>query len=312
LRRPVYTGQKYIPKGHNLRLPLVAGKHKKSFLSEIPKHLYKSKQKRSLFYRVQKGDTASKIANVHGIELSELTLANNLNSRATIYAGQNLRLPWPDEKVTRLTIAKVMEKDNKSLPDRSASSKKQSDLEPRTLASHKRDSTAFSEKLQTDNLPINLDVVTGSLSIEKFTIRNKKTIGTIRVMAEETLGHYADWLKIATQEIRKLNGFRYGSVLRINEPVKIPLEINSKEIFEEKRFEYHKKIVEDFFTAYKVGNIEIYKIKDGDTMWKICHEVFEVPLWLIIKYNPSINVSNLRPLHKILVPVVEKNKVYTD
>jgi membrane-bound lytic murein transglycosylase D len=94
--------------------------------------------------------------------------------------------------------------------------------------------------------------------------------------------------------------------LRINELVKIPLENNSKERFEEKRFEYHKETVEDFFTAYKVKNVEIYKIKDGDNMWKICHEVFEVPLWLIIKYNPIIDFNNLRPTHKILVPVVGK------
>jgi membrane-bound lytic murein transglycosylase D len=126
-------------------------------------------------------------------------------------------------------------------------------------------------------------------------------------MAEETLGHYADWLDLPTKKIRKLNGFRHGRVLRINESVKIPLKKKSKEIFKEKRFEYHKEIVEDFFDAYRVEDIEIYKIKNGDTMWKICNEIFEVPLWLIIKYNPGINFSTLRPANQILVPIVEKN-----
>jgi membrane-bound lytic murein transglycosylase D len=306
LRRPVYTGQKYIPKGYVLRLPFDVGNHKKSHLSEIPGYIYKPKQKRSLFYRARKGDTAGKIARVHGIELSELILANNLDSRATIYAGQNLRLPWPDEKNSRLLATKTMEKDNRPLPITSPTSQKQSNLASQKLTSHEKYSTEVGKEGQPDNLSINLNVVTGSLSIEKLTIQKGRSIGTIRVMVEETLGHYADWLEIPTQKIRKLNGFRYGRVLRINESVKIPLERKSKELFEEKRFEYHKEIVEDFFDVYKVENIQIYKIKNGDTMWKICNEIFEIPLWLIIKYNPGVNFSTLRPANQILVPVVEK------
>lgn len=278
LRKPVYTGQKYIPEGYTLRLPIDAGKSSKSPLSELPQHLYKHKQKRSLFCRVQRGDTASEIAKAHDIELSELILANNLDSRATILVGQNLRLPSPDEKFNRLTMIKTTT------------------------------SVGSREKLKTNKLPINLAVVTGSLPVEKVTARNGRSIGAIRVEVEETLGHYADWLGVATQEIRKLNGFRYGRVLRMNEPVRIPLNKISKEKFEEKRFEYHKEIEEDFFASYKVENVEIYKIKNGDTIWTLCHDDFEVPLWLIIKYNPKIDFNNLRPTQELLVPVVEEKR----
>ena len=90
LRKPVFTGQKYIPKGYNLRLP------KNLPIQNFNKKLtglYKKKQKPSRFHRVQKGDTAGSIARVHSVKLHDLILANGLNRRATIYIGQNLRIP---------------------------------------------------------------------------------------------------------------------------------------------------------------------------------------------------------------------------
>ncbi len=307
LRDPVYSGQKYIPKGYTLRLPIEVAKDRKSFLSAWPHELSKPIQKRSLFYRVLRGDTAGKIAKAHGIELSELILANNLDARATIYIGQNLRLPAPDEKRYRLTMAKTTKEiDKKSLHHGISPAKKQPESKSQAVTSQKRFSTSTKarEKLDADSRPINIAVVTGNLPVEKVTTRNGRSIGTIRVVAEETLGHYADWLGVATRKIRRLNGFRYGRVLRLDAPVKIPLEKISKEEFEEKRFEYHKEIEENFFDSYEVENVEKYRIKTGDAIWTLCYDVFELPLWLIIKYNPNIAFNNLQPVQEILVPVV--------
>jgi membrane-bound lytic murein transglycosylase D len=156
LRSPVYTGQKYIPKGYALRLPLDVEKYNKNKLFNVPQHLYKPKQKRSLFYRVRKGDTAGEIARNHGIGLSELTQANNLDFKATIYVGQNLRLPWPDEKLNRLIAPKVTEKSIKSVFDKPAASKKQPNPASQITASNKGDAAAFGKERQADNLPINL------------------------------------------------------------------------------------------------------------------------------------------------------------
>ena len=138
---------------------------------------------------------------------------------------------------------------------------------------------------------------------------NGRSFGTIRVVAAETLGHYADWLGVATQEIRRINGFRYGRLLKLDEPVKIPLNKISREKFEERRFEYHKELEEDFFDSYRVENIEIYKVKRGDTIWKLCANVFELPLWLIIKYNPHLKFNSLQPIQELLVPVIEEKEM---
>ena len=55
--------------------------------------MFKTIQKPSRFYTVQRGDTAGKIARMHHVKLNDLILANNLNRRATVYARQTLRIP---------------------------------------------------------------------------------------------------------------------------------------------------------------------------------------------------------------------------
>ena len=98
LRSPVFNDQKYVPKGYDLRLPLDAAPSGAT-LAAIPSALYQSAQKPSRFYTVQRGDTAGRIARVHGVRLSDLILANNLSARATIYPKQTLRIPVPGEKI---------------------------------------------------------------------------------------------------------------------------------------------------------------------------------------------------------------------
>lgn len=113
LRKPVYNGQKYVPKGYTLRLPYTTDRSSLNLSTGLPPDIYKPRQKPSRFYRVQKGDTAGKIAMIHRVKLSDLILANHLDSRATIYIRQKLRLPVPGEVLDKLTRAKTFKKKEK-------------------------------------------------------------------------------------------------------------------------------------------------------------------------------------------------------
>jgi len=95
LREPVCLGQKYVPKGYALSIPVDLASSSFDAVGTLPLDLVKPHQKPSEFYRVQRGDTASVVAEMHGISLRDLVIANDLNSRATIYAGEILRLPLP-------------------------------------------------------------------------------------------------------------------------------------------------------------------------------------------------------------------------
>ena len=93
LRKPVHLGQKHVPKGYAFLVPVEFGRCPIDVDSELPEDMFQTQQKPSRFYKVRRGDTASMIASIHGIRLRDLILANNLNSRATIFAGETLRLP---------------------------------------------------------------------------------------------------------------------------------------------------------------------------------------------------------------------------
>ncbi|MFC1867793.1 transglycosylase SLT domain-containing protein [Thermodesulfobacteriota bacterium] len=307
LREPVHKGQKYIPKGYALLLPVKALGEKVVASAVLPNHLYRPKQKRTLFYRVQKGDTAGKIAGRHGIRLSDLILANNLDPRAIIYAGDNLRIPANSETNSeKAKTESVRQKASKPLTKRASSN---IGSRPVKYSASKASPEKWADKKdtpETGERPINPDIVTGNFLVEKVVSKKGRRIGIIRVEVEETLGHYADWLGIATRDIRMLNGFRSKRKIHIHDSLKIPLEKISKEAFEEKRFEYHKELQEDFFASFRVKDVEMYQIKNGDNLWTLCHEVFEIPFWLFYKYNSQVNIHRLSPSQKMIFPRVEE------
>jgi membrane-bound lytic murein transglycosylase D len=375
LRNPVIRGQKYVPKGFRLRLPLVSGQDWERMMAKLAPKIFKNYQKRSRIYTVQRGDTAGEIARMHGVRLSDLIAANNLDGRATIYVNQNLRIPLPDEKPITLARAerrkageenptksqrspatgaqplagptvdmviamhataeprKVQEKKAlESSPMKPAKGRAQKEKSP-ALAKleadlfEKQAATAFQDQKQFEDQPrattftesdaraakpavrapeINPEILQGNLTVERIRYDQGTPIGTIRVEVEETLGHYAEWLGITAWEIRRLNGFPYGKAIHIAQRIKIPLHQVSKEEFEEKRFDYHKELSEDFFASYRIEKVKFYYIKKGDTIWNLALEEFEVPLWLIKKYNADLDFNALVPSQKLTIPIVAK------
>jgi peptidoglycan lytic transglycosylase D len=380
LREPVFRGQKYVPKGYRLRVPLQEGRTEAFKEGDALAGIYQPEQKPSRFYTVQRGDTATAIARVHAIKLEDLIAANNLDSRATVYVNQNLRLPLPGEK--RLELAQVESRgartqevaasgfaahsrskqslskppvtgDVKSAVGETGDQTTLAGVEPAGHATagpaatqlpeqppaETRFKAAFAETSEEFSLeeagaanvatdmdsvdaggaapavvtglrpvpPINPEVLVGTLAVERLFRHKGKPVGLIRVEVEETLGHYAEWLDIPTQELRRLNGFRYGRPLRISEPIKIPLRKVSREQFEERRYEYHKELVEDFFASYRIEGVQTYCIQKGDNIWELSQEKFAVPLWLIKLFNTDVDFGALRPSQQLTIPVVDKH-----
>ncbi|MBW2200535.1 MAG: LysM peptidoglycan-binding domain-containing protein, partial [Deltaproteobacteria bacterium] len=319
-----------------LRLPAQAIQEWKILMAEATPEIFKNYQKRSRIYKVRRGDTAGKITKIYGVKLRDLIAFNNLDARATIYVNQNLRIPLPDEKGTTLfsleahSLKKERVADSyKPKPMAETTGPKQpqvfAGLETRAIEPNNgfvapklrvMEKKPVPEKeTYTDFWAIrdallakstNHEVVQENLAIKRVWTQQGKSIGMIRVEVEETLGHYAEWLGISAQEIRRLNGFRYGRIIRINQPTKIPLHKVTKEQFEEKRFEYHKELSEDFFASYRVEKVQVYFIEKGDNIWTLSRAKFEVPLWLIKRYNAGINFSQLMPSQKLIIPLVEK------
>ena len=304
LREPVFREQKYIPKGFKLQLPAMNNLEKR--LANIPDNIYKQKQKPSRFYYVRKGDVAGVIARRHDITLQDLIWANNLNSRAKIYAGQNLRIPTSEDLAVLKAKYEASGKPLVITANALSASKERSITEN---AKNRNDELAFKKaKEKLNGMGINISVVTGNLPIQSVYLKNGITLGSIFVETGETLGHYAEWLNIKTQRLRDINGLLYGGILHHNSRLAIPLGKVSKEEFEEKRYEYHKERQEDFFSAYTIEGVETYIIRKGDNIWRLCVENFELPFWLVSKFNTHLNFDDLRPLQQVIVPILEKSE----
>ena len=375
LRPPVFEGRKHVPKGYKLRLP---GKNGATVqvASRLPEKAFVDKQKPSRFYQVRKGESAGSIARKHGVKLEDLRVANGLDRRNTIYAGQNLRIPTIEEKVVLLAQA-----DDAAVADAGAPLKEKGKQEPReivtlkaagvkkvvtpqkkeepsapalVLASLAVPDTAVEqggppagpeqeaeeevaaqvpaegeaagmkktvmEEAQAgpeqsavvDALPaapeaeqeVNEAVVMGDLLVTDIRTEKKRTIGVIRVEVDETLSRYADWLKVPISSIRRLNGLPFGKGMKLGQRLKIEFVRVTKEEFEEKRYEYHKEIEEDFFAVYTIEGARLYRIKAGDNIWRLCQDEFNLPMWLVRKYNSAHDFSNLKLGEQLIIPVV--------
>jgi membrane-bound lytic murein transglycosylase D len=94
---PIWSGQKYAPKGYGLRLPRDPQRAgARVMLARIPAGERFSEQVRDRRYRVKRGDTLSTIARRYRVKQSELIALNNLRNRHHLRIGQMLNLPIRD------------------------------------------------------------------------------------------------------------------------------------------------------------------------------------------------------------------------
>ena len=355
LRHPVLRGQKYVPRGFHLKLPAQPGRDWQHVMAELAPKIYKKYQKRSRIYTVRKGDTAGEIARNHGVKLKDLIAANNLDTRATIFIDQNLRIPLPGARPPMMvalksedTVPKTPKKTNLPAPvkpeetlvqevDSPARQKERQKSETSQLISsldfdmiesnriladaflqmQRRNTAALKDEAAapvksphpSQKTILSADVVQGQLAVTRIATHRGRPTGRIQVEVEETLGHYAEWLEVSASEIRRLNGLRFGRPLRIHESIRIPLRRVTKEAFEERRFEFHKELAENFFASFRVEKIQTYTVQRGDSIWTLSREKFEVPLWLIKKYNAHQDFSALQPSQQLRIPIIQKIQV---
>lgn len=94
LLQPIWSGQKYVPRGYGLRLPRDGRRESaKVVLAAVPAGQRFTKQVPDRNYRVKHGDTLSQIARRFGVSQSQLAALNGLRSRHRIRVGQVLKLP---------------------------------------------------------------------------------------------------------------------------------------------------------------------------------------------------------------------------
>ncbi len=129
--------------------------------------------------------------------------------------------------------------------------------------------------------------------------------GTIRVEATETLGHYADWLKLPTQRLRNLNKLKAKQPVHLGQKLALDYSRVSREAFEQARRDYHAKLQGEFFVQHRIAGTEVYIVRRGDSLWTMTQKFSNLPIWLLRQYNPDTDLSDLRPGTQVVMPRVE-------
>jgi membrane-bound lytic murein transglycosylase D len=132
------------------------------------------------------------------------------------------------------------------------------------------------------------------------------TDSTIRVAADETLGHYAEWLGTNAAKLRQVNKMKYGKPVLIGRRIKLEFDKISREDFEQQRREYHRVLQASYFAAHRIVGTDVYILRRGDSLWTVTQRAGQLPVWLLQQYNPDVDMGEMRPGVEIVVPKVEE------
>jgi membrane-bound lytic murein transglycosylase D len=258
-------------------------------------------------YVVRPGDSLSEIARRVGASESELLSLNRLSDRNFIYEGQELKVPTSSATVAQLptgavTIEEVAPQsyiivDAEAQPEE----QKVNEREIAQAQSAEPVSAAQAEALGPT-------LVTGAQTVAMAADPSDYTIaddGTIEVQAAETLGHYADWLGLRASQLRELNNMRFGTPVVIGRRFKLDFSKTSGEVFEQRRREYHQRLQEEFFSAYRIVGTEVHVVRRGESLWVIAQKYQNVPIWLLRQYNPDVDFGDVRPRTELVLPRIE-------
>jgi membrane-bound lytic murein transglycosylase D len=331
LRPPVLNSQRRIPKGYTLRLPKLPDAEGIALLARIDSRLKYEEQVHSDWYRVKRGDNLNAIAQQHEVSVKSFAEYNNLTKDTRINSGQILQIP---PKATDMLASATPPP--ATLPEAStpaaisatspalavtnptfavASDATSSDAEVEPLARIEREAIVT---LDIEPAPKSAPVTNGANVVggtgdaqppsKRAPASQPRRVEPlsqwIHVEADETLGHYATWLEIPTQRLRELNGLRYNQDIHIGQRIRLSYDRVSAEEFQRRRFEYQRSLEEDFFSTYAVDTLRTYEIKRGQNIWQICNDIYQIPIWLVAKYNPERDLAKLNPGDTLSIPVV--------
>ncbi len=324
LQPTVWSNNKYIPKGYQLRLP-AAKKHAQShkLIASIPRDERATKQKPDVSYKVRRGDSLSKIARRFKVRTRELVAINGLRSQHKIRAGQTLKLPSAVKQ--QLTGAHTLKQDAVFYTVRkgdrlSVIAKKANVSEADIMALNKiknKNHLYVGQKLRLRRKP---DVLSVAANEKVFT--SKKVVnggvlradpsnyrvaknGSIKIQSNETLGHFSDWLAVKTSALRRLNNLSARARLVVGKSLKLDFSKVSVSELEHKRLAYHKKQQDDFFSRYQVLRSYQHKLLKGESIWLLAQKQ-NTPLWLLRQYNPTLNLNRVSVGTRLIFPEIKK------
>jgi len=253
------------------------------------------------YYTVARGDNLTQIAQHFGLSVSELVSLNELRSRNRIAVGQKLLIS-PTKPPAMVARAERRHPDATATLTPARSAEAQPSAADTAMVEPTEDAISTSDESPIEPSP-------GLLADPSdYTVA---TNGTIIVQANETLGHYAEWLGLRTNRLRQINGFRYGEPVALQQKLQLDFSQIRPEEFERVRVEYHRVLQEEFFAAWEIAGTTMHRVSSGDSLWILSTRRFDVPVWLLRQYNPDIDLEALSTGTELTIPVLRQRGTHT-
>ena len=127
--------------------------------------------------------------------------------------------------------------------------------------------------------------------------------GTIEVLPEETLGHYADWLRVNSNALTGLNGLKSENSVQIGSRLQLDFTKVDQARFETRRQQFHSNLQEQYFSAWRISETTDYRIRQSDSVAGLARSN-DIPMWLFRQYNPGINPARIQAGQTVVIPKV--------
>jgi membrane-bound lytic murein transglycosylase D len=334
---PVWSGALRVPKAYRLRVPLEDSHWTGQLLAQrlAPDEMFAG-QRGPRHYRVQPGDTLATLADRYGVPIQTLAQMNHLRTSAHLKPGRTVTLPETSPAPTlAAATTPVSAVSAPAVPAHAASAATVAAVAPPSPGGAVSTEVAVRESTE-DAAAIQEIVIEGTrppavaATPQPVSAAQAEALspalgpaaeseqsadpfdysvahdGTIRVAAEETLGHYADWLGLTSAQLRTLNHLSHRAPVRVGERIKLDFSQVTPGVFETLRHEYHRELQASFFAGHRIVGTEVHIARPGDSAWTLTQHDARLPVWLLQQYNPDLDLSALRAGTQIVVPRVEE------
>jgi membrane-bound lytic murein transglycosylase D len=272
-------------------------------------------------YSVKSGESLADIAAKVGLTEGQLLTLNGIRNRDFIFEGQQLAIrpgvqppaqqvvasttPTPTNPTgavgtgaVSVAVAEEESKEDVAAATATASAEKKTKgraVNPQPVSAAQAEAVGPALGAAADDSQQNADPTDYSVAKDD----------TVVVATAETLGHYADWLRVSAEHLRQINKLGYGKPVIVGRKVHLDFHRVTHEEFEEKRREYHQELQASYFASNRIVGTEVYIARRGDSMWTITQRFAQLPVWLIQQYNPDLDLADLHPGTQIVMPRVE-------
>lgn len=136
---------------------------------------------------------------------------------------------------------------------------------------------------------------------------------SFRARRGETLAHFARWSGLTVEDVAAYSGVELDTKLDVGDRIILPVAGDARAHVERNRDAHHQRRAEAYLNS-RGGSVgtDFYVVRSGDNAWNVARDAMGVPVWLVETYNPSVDLSTIKPGQQLMFPIIADTVVSLD